>query len=313
MKLDIISYFDLINHSTSAIQSLQVALFEKGIVGIKNVPDFENKTRAYINIARKFSLLPEHIKQQYAPNRNAGITEGYELGAEKFEKNGIWYVDTKKSSYYAFVPDNINNRWPCEVDLKTPYLSLGELIFTTGKFLLNIIGLNEKVGLNHHELVGYGRMLHYQKETDESNKNTDWCGAHYDHGVFTGLIPAYYFYNQIEVNEPKDTGLYIVPTNNNHFEKINSSDKSILLFQVGEFGQLLSNDRIKATKHKVKKVTREIERYSFALFFSASHNTTIKSTSCLIEDERYTKHVVPDKGISYKDWEKASYEQYHAK
>ena len=311
MKLDIISFNDL--NDAKAIAALTNALLQKGIVGIRDVPEFQNKSRAYINAARMFSKLDDTVKQKYAPDRDAGDTEGYELGAERFKnKDGVWQVDDKKASYYAFVPDHVKNIWPLEVDLKTPYLALGELIFKTGKKILDIMGLNHQVGLNHDKLVGYGRMLHYHKESDATNDNPNWCGAHLDHGVFTGLVPAYYFRDGIEINEPDEAGLYIVPSDGEQFKKINATEKDILLFQVGEFGQLISNDRIKATKHVVRKSKGQIERFTFALFYSADDNTIIKSNSMLTQDNRYKLNKLADGSISYGEWQKASFDRYRA-
>jgi isopenicillin N synthase-like dioxygenase len=314
MTLDIISYSDLLESTNTALQKLENALLNKGIVGICGVPEFESKTRAYIHAARNFSALSDAIKQQYVPNRDEGKTEGYELGAEWFQtENGDWQIDDKKASFYAFVPDHHKNIWPVEVNLKSSYLELGSLIFNIGKLVLNVIGLNEQVGLKHDHLIGYGRMLHYHKESDTMNINPNWCGEHFDHGLFTGLIPAYYFCNDKEVDEPDDAGLFIKPNNGSSYEKINASDKSVLLFQVGEFGQLISNDRIKATKHKVKKTNSEIERFSFALFYSADENLIIQSVSELTKDARFIKNKFDDENISYGKWEKASYDRYRVK
>lgn len=172
------------------------------------------------------------------------------------------------------------------------------------------MGLNECVGLPLYHLVGYGRMLHYL--VDDSIQNPNWCGAHLDHGVLTALMPAYYFRNGIEIDEPQDAGLYIMPSNSERFEKIDAADKSIMLFQVGEFLQLASNDRIRATKHLVKKTTGSVERFTFALFFSAQDDTVILSHSELTQDTRYLEHKSPDGSISYGEWEAASYERYRA-
>ncbi len=314
MELDVISYCDLLDPSNPfAPKQLETALLNKGIVGVRNVPEFENTSLAYIEAARKFSALPEEIKQQYAPDRDNGDTEGYELGAEWFKnQNGEWQIDDKKASFYAFVPDLSRNKWPSDIDFKTSYLTLGELIFNTGKLLLNVMGLNEQVGLSHERLMGYGRMLHYHKENDATNGNPNWCGAHFDHGLFTGLLPAYYFRDGKLVDEPEEAGLYIDSHQSNDFEKIYASDKSILLFQVGEFGQLISNDRIRATKHKVKKANGGIERYTFALFYSPDDNVVIQSKSLLIADQRYTQHQTVDGSISYAKWQAASYDRYRA-
>lgn len=314
MKPDIISLHDLNNsNKTESVKHLRTALLQKGIVGICDVPDFRKKSFNYIKAARQFSALDHSVRQKYAPNRDAGITEGYELGAERFKnKDGIWQVDDKKASYYAYVPENAKNRWPSEVDLKNPYQALGQLIFDTGKLILNAIGLNKKVGLHHDQLVGYGRMLHYHKEGEETNENPGWCGAHFDHGLFTGLIPAWYFRDGTEVDEPEEAGLYILPHDGSAFEKIIVSDKDILLFQTGEFGQLISDDRIRATKHKVLKAKGRIERFTFALFYSADDNTIIKSNSEMTKDERYKANQSPDGRISYGEWQNASFKRYRA-
>lgn len=314
MELDVLSYSDLLDDTRiKEKQNLENALRQKGIVGIRGVPEFEKKARAYIDAARKFSVLSEAVKQQYAPDRDKGDTEGYELGAEQFQnKEGIWHTDDKKASFYAYVPDRSCNKWPHEVDLRTPYLELGELIFKTGKLLLNVMGLNETVGLEHDLLTGYGRMLHYNKESDATNDNPNWCGAHLDHGVFTGLVPAYYFRDGKEVDEPIEAGLYIASGKDKDLEKMYASDKSVLLFQVGEFGQLLSNDGIQATRHMVKKAHGGIERFAFALFYSAHDDTIIKSSSQLITDARYKLNQSPDGSLSYEKWQRASFERYHA-
>lgn len=312
MQLDIISYQQLCT-STSQKQ-LAAALLHKGIVGIRDVPNFLALSRNYIHAARAFSALDESAKQQYAPARDAGETEGYELGAEKFKDTyGNWIIDDKKASFYAYVPDHIKNKWPQEIDLKTPYLKLGELIFAVCKQILSAIGVNKSVGIAHQQLSGYGRLLHYQKHGNTTDANPIWCGAHHDHGVFTGLLPAYYFRDGIEIDEPHDAGLYIMPTGKTAFEKIDAADKSILLFQVGEFSQLATHDRIRATKHMVKKANGSIERFTFALFINGNDDTIIQSQSELANDARYTENQSTDGRINYTTWSDASFARYHAK
>ena len=138
MKPTILSYDDLIHPTPQSQAKARQALCEIGIIGIKDIPDFIKTCQEYIQAAVEFSQLPESIKQQYAPHRDMGQFEGYEIGVEKFlDSNLQWKIDDLKASYYAFVPDKNKNQWPAEVDLKTPYLKLGTLIFNTGKYLLN--------------------------------------------------------------------------------------------------------------------------------------------------------------------------------
>lgn len=312
LELDVISYQDLVpNASQEAQNSLQQALFHQGIVGIADIPDFEKKSRQFIDAARAFEALPPAVKAQYAPNVAAGEMEGYELGAEQFQNNqGQWVIDDKKASFYAHIPDNRKNKWPCELDLQTPYLALAELIFSVGKQVMAAIGLDHQTGLDHTKLAALARLLHYHKEDQQTNDNPDWCGAHFDHGVFTGLLPAYYFKDGIEIEEPSEAGLYIVPTHSGSFEKIPSSRKDILLFQVGEFGQLATQDRIQATRHKVCKTSDGVERYTLALFYSLSDEVTICSDSSLSHDMRYQHYQAPDGSISYGAWHQASIDRY---
>lgn len=314
MYIDIISYKELQESNNVTTQNrIKDALCGVGIIGISDVPGFKKKSHDYIQSARQFTSLEENIKQQYAPNRDIGETEGYELGAEWFkDEAGNWQIDDKKSSFYAFVPDHKKNKWPHEVNLKTSYLALGELIFLTGKKVLHFIGLNENMNIPHNKLTGYGRMLHYHKLGLNIYTNPNWCGAHFDHGVFTGLIPAYYFLDGTQIDEPEEAGLFILPTHKTQFEKVNIMDKNIILFQVGEFGQLASHDQIRATKHLVKSTKKGIERYTFALFYSLCEEVVIQSKSELIHDARYTNHCSADGSICYGAWEKASYDRYRA-
>lgn len=312
MELDIIAYPEVVARNAKALQQLELALCNKGIVGINLIPQFEEKSRAFINAARQFAALNDAVKQQYAPHRDSGDTEGYELGAEWFQdQHGTWKVDDKKASFYAVVPEHIRNKWPQEMDFKTPYLALGELIFTTGKLLLDAIGVNAIIG-REDALQGYGRMLHYHKEGSATDCNPDWCGAHFDHGVFTGLIPAYYFRDGVEIEEPHDAGLFIMPHHANTFEKIQADDKATLLFQVGEFGQLLAHDRIRATQHKVKKAKGDIERYTFALFYGLEDSFMVTSHSTLTNDTRYAQNKLANGSVSFGDWSTASFARYRA-
>ena len=314
MRLDIIAYQDLLNgQNSSAQQTLASALFEKGIVGVSNVPTFLEKSQALIAAARQFSALDESIKQQYAPLRDTGDTEGYELGAEWFkDENGDWQIDDRKASYYAYVPNKPQNKWPQETDLKSSYLALGDLIFNTGKHVLSAIGLNTEAGIDHTQLAGYARMLHYQKVGNTDSSNPNWCGAHLDHDLLTGLTPAYYFCDGKEVDEPEEAGLFIKPHNGNQFEKIYVPDKSVMLFQIGEFAQLASNDKVQATKHLVKKAKGDIERFTYVLFYSPAESAKINSKSILISDERYANQKAQDGSLLYQQWRVASFERYRA-
>lgn len=311
MKIDIVAYSDL--HQPQSRALLASALRDKGIVGIQGIPEFEQKSADYINAIRAFSALPEDVKQHYAPKREAGETEGYELGAEWFKNSqGEWQIDDKKASYYAWVPNQTKNRWPTEVNLRDPYLAVASLIFSVGKEVLQATGLLENMATIHaDDLTGHGRMLHYHKVGDATYENPDWCGAHLDHGVLTALMPAYYFRDGQPIQEPDEAGLFIMPTGSDTFEKT-YADQSVLLFQTGEFGQIISNDHIRATRHIVKKAKGDIERYTLAIFLDPPNTLVTRSNSVLTQDERYQTNQNVEGDIEYGKWASASYERYLA-
>jgi isopenicillin N synthase-like dioxygenase len=316
MKLDIIAYNDIATLESNRVlaDKIDTILRAKGIIGISGVPGFVARSQAYMKAAREFAALETSVKEQYTPKRDEGLTEGYELGAEWFKNaTGEWQIDDKKASYYAWVPDKPVNVWPTEVDLQTAYQALGQLMLDTGSLLLGALGISDVLGLKREQWQGYGRYLHYQKAGNETEANSEWCGAHFDHCALTALMPAHYFRNGVEIDEPSEAGLHILPSGESDYVKIEASDKSLLLFQIGEFSQVASNDRIKATKHLVKKAHGDIERFAFALFFDAPYEATVKSTSTLAANPRYMSSQSEDGFVTYGDWSKATYALFRAK
>lgn len=254
-------------------------------------------------------MLPEDLKESYKPNRDLGETFlGYESGKEKFKRlDGTWIIDNLKTSYYAFIPDNSKNKWPSEVDLKTPFEDLGQTMAKMGEELMYKIGLLGKdTGLYLEGEACIGRMLYYRKSKQEGNPQ--WCGAHFDHGLFTVLLPAVYFVNGIQVKEPIEAGLFVRTSQNEPFKKVIADDLDVMMFQVGEFGQLVKNDAIRATEHRVDKPNSAIERYTFAVFYNAPMDLPIYSKSVLANDERYGAKI--GEACTYRHWHEESFKRY---
>ena len=310
LKFDIISYEELFGSKPTpeARQCLKTSLHESGIVGVRNIPTFVEKVQTFLEASRAFSALPMAIKNQYAPRRTQGEVQGFELGAEKYGDNQ--QADDKKASFYAFFPDCAGNKWPHELDLKTPYLALNGLMGEVARNILDLLGLHAELGIDLAKLEFLGRMLHYHKEGEQTNQNPNWAGAHYDHGLFTGLLPAFYFQDGQEVPEPEEAGLFVRTPKSTVFEKVCAKDKSVLLFQAGEFGQLMSDDRMQATEHLVRKSFGGIERFTLATFVDVHAMTRCNSTSVLTQDTRYQVNRRADGSITYKEWGDASYARY---
>jgi isopenicillin N synthase-like dioxygenase len=314
LALDVIPYEAFVQGDPQTLRTLEGALHEKGIVGIRGIPGYKEKLLRFIETARAFSALPEEVKEAYAPNRSLGeMFLGYEKGKERFKRpDGRWVVDDLKVSYYGFVPDSSPNKWPLEVDLRTPFQDLGALMSEMGEAIMQKIGLlGSTTGISLDETPRIGRMLYYCKGAESAVENPFWCGAHFDHGMFTTLLPAFYFVNGEMVPEPMEAGLFVKTTSEGIFRKVVADDPEVMMFQVGEFGQLVTDDAIRATEHRVHKASGCVERYTMALFFDPPMETLIHSSSELTRDSRYGG--VPGEPCSYRQWHENSFNRYLVK
>lgn len=326
LNLHIISYDDFVRGDAEIVDGLRKALGEDGIVGIRGIPGYKDCTAEYIEAARKFSSLDPAVKQQYVPNREAGKWLGFETGKEKFKReDGTEVVDDAKSSYYAIVnygnldPEKMENVWPSDevCDLKTPYLNIGDMMFNMCKEVLQKVGyISEVSGISLDVVHGVGRMLHYK--TNAENPNPLWCGAHYDHGLFTALLPAFYYKDGVNIPEPEEAGLFVRRHDDEKFYKVVSDDPEVMLFQTGQFAQLSTNGQMKATEHRVHSADdSSIERYTMAVFISPENEATISSNDPLALDDRYQYKPNGEKrtdGLcTYLDWHINSINRYEAK
>lgn len=308
--LDVISYENFVKEDPAAMAVLEKALYEKGIVGIRGVPGYREKVKLFIERAREFSALPEECKE--ACGRSEGeMFLGYEKGKERFKNaEGKWVVDDLKVSYYGLIPDSPLNKWPHEMDLKSSFQAIGELMTEMGVAVMQTIGLlGTHTGIFLDESPqGFGRMLYYRKSIESAEENPYWCGAHFDHGIFTALLPAFYFANGEAIPEPEEAGLFVRTAKDEAFKKVVADDPDVLLFQVGEFGQLATDDAIRSTEHCVRKASGCVERYTMALFISTPMQTVIHSLSELTKDARYGAKA--GEACTYQHWHEESFNRY---
>ncbi|MCH9614008.1 MAG: hypothetical protein SP1CHLAM54_10170 [Chlamydiia bacterium] len=286
LDLDVISYEDFV--AGKAHETIESALHGNGIIGIKGIPTYKEKSERLLATLREFHQLPEEVKEQYAPDRTKNeLFDGYEVGKERFlDDEGNWVVDDLKVSYYVTYPQMNHNKWPRELDLKTPCMDLSALMSEMGIALMREVGLiGEATGIEIGDEPRTVRMLYYRKGQEDMGKDRHWCADHFDHGMFTVLLPSIYFVDGEKIDEPLEAGLFVEVDGVK--KKVVANDPDVLLFQVGEFGQLATNDAIRATKHSVNKAIGPIERFTMAFFFNAPMDSLIHSTSELTSNQRY--------------------------
>jgi isopenicillin N synthase-like dioxygenase len=310
LSLTVISYEDFAQSEPAAISALKKALYETGIVAVKGIPGYSEKAVQFIEANRAFSELPQEITENCAPDRSHEATfKGYERGKEKFQRpDGTWVIDDLKNSYYADIPDNASNIWPKVMDLQTPYQALGALMSEMCTSVMEKIGLiGGNTGISSKGFYQLGRMLHY-KGANSIADNPLWCGAHLDHGLLTALIPATYFMDGMRVPEPPEAGLFVKSNSDGVYRKVMAEDPELMMFQVGEFAQLLSNDAIRATEHQVRKAAGYLDRYAMAVFIDAAMDTVIHSTSILTKDIRYGGNAGAP--CSYQHWHEETFKRF---
>lgn len=284
--LQIFDYLKIRQLKTSIINNFQ----RYGFIALKNVPEFQATYQQFITAARAFNALSLTEKAKCTPSKGAN-SQGWSFGIEQF--NGI--IDTHKGSYYADIPEGPHpNIWPLKVpNFKKSFTTLGNLLLKVGQELLPILSIN-------HKTYGVGRMLYYETITaGHDNQQPNWCGEHCDHGLFTALCPEIFYQDEHEVLKPPDSGLYIL-------DQEVSTPKDIILFQIGEVAELITNGLVQATKHYVKKAYGP-ERFTFALFFAplTPFKIICKKPSVL---EKYQDRYV--EGMTTEEWYLRSYKKY---
>lgn len=319
----IISYEDFVKGDEKTVERIKAALKKDGIVGIRGVPGYMELRGRYIAAAKAFGALDHAIKSNYVPDRNKGQLYGFEAGTERFKKeDGTEVVDAGKYSYYSYINKDESsseypgNVWPEECDLKTPCLEMGHFLLNQAIEVLRKIGYDEsRVDLN--KVSGMGRMLDYQPNPE--NTNPLWCGAHFDHSLFTALLTASYFKEGRLISEPSEAGLFIQRPGEPTFYKVVSDDPEVMLFQVGEFAQLDTDGAMQATKHRVNKaLDGDIRRITMAVFVNPDFESVIESHDVLAKDSRYLNRlnsdgeVVPreDGKCQFLDWHLLSFKRY---
>lgn len=280
-------------------------LHEFGFIAVRGVPGFIESRAEFLTSAQEFTALSDDLKDQCTTSKEH--CAGWAMGVETF--NGK--TDTYKGSYYAAIGDDnprvgdnvwpLQNQWDQAEQFKNAYLTLATLMFETGKEILPLIGLNNE------NLKALGRMLHYARppKTDTHQNDTDgnpnWCGVHRDHGYFTALIPSLFVRDGQPVKKPAGSGLHIYD-----WEVVVPDD--VMMFQVGEAAELISDGKIKATPHHVKKAYGGLERFTLALFMDTPFEVEMRVSDPDNIDPEYKSRFT--QGMTYGKWSEESYKRY---
>ncbi len=276
------------NELAAAKDEVITQFHDEGFIAVRNVPEFVQAYDAFLQETQKFTQLSEAQKAKCQPDDK--YKRGWSYGIESLK--GV--KDSFKGSYFALIPNVDSNIWPNEdvPNFKQAYLKLADVIYKAGEEVLPLIDINLD------KLHSKGRMLYYgpvSKASDDSSP--DWCSEHRDHGLFTCLCPAVYIKKGQVVERQEGSGLFIRG-------KAVSIPNDAVIFQIGETAELISNGKLTATEHLVKKSYGEEKRFTFALFIDPEEDHVINSTVTKYNDRFHN-------GITYGQLAQASYAKYN--
>lgn len=283
----ILDYDDL----NSLASVIKTEFNQKGYIAIRGVPGFKEAYANFIKEEQNFIALPDSEKEKSTPTDS--YARGWSMGIETLVKGKR---DLYKGSYYAHIPaeENHPNIWPQNLpNFQERYTTLGTIMFNVGQKVLSLLG-------NWTVNRGLGRMLYYSPVLEMDN-NPDWCGNHRDHGLFTALCPELFYQDGNPVPKPKGSGLYIMG------QEISPPD-DVMMFQIGEVMELMSNGQVTATDHLVKKAYGGYERLTFAFFFDTPADISIDCDNPTVL-EKYKDRYIP--GMTFQQWSDASYAKYN--
>ncbi|KAA0150160.1 hypothetical protein FNF29_05401 [Cafeteria roenbergensis] len=261
-----------------------------GILAVSNVPDYEERRKALLPLARRLASLPEdELTKLEDPASFYSV--GWSHGKEVFQGK----PDLAKGSFYAnplhnevdlsalgeeeaarlrkeYAPFLAANRWPESIpELEDAFMQLGSLIVSTGALvgracdaLVAASGVGETSSLEEvvmQSRVPKGRLLWYfpveEPAADSATAfdgaiDDSWCGWHNDHGSLTGLCRAMFV--DEDGNEASVTdpaaGLY-ARARDGTVARV-TLPEGCMGFQIGETAQVCSGGVLQATPHAVR-------------------------------------------------------------
>ncbi len=233
------------------------------------------------------SLGKEQLYREYA-----------EYDGKKSEDLSLEEMEKFKNILQQIFDENFTAATNAITSFEVATQNLARLIMQVGQEILPIIDYMEST-------CALSRGLDYSAIPEgEDDGNPNYCGEHRDHGIFTGLCPATYFQDGEKVSKPQGAGLMI------EGKYVNVPD-DVMIFQIGEVLELLTNGKIRATDHLVRKPMDKgtrVERITMAVFFDPiDHSKTISCDNQAVLSKYLDRFK---NGMTYGEWHQASLEKY---
>mmetsp|Transcript_50116 Transcript_50116/g.76197 ORF Transcript_50116/g.76197 Transcript_50116/m.76197 type:complete len:370 (-) Transcript_50116:44-1153(-) len=354
VELVVIDYDDVIaprSHATM-LASLDRAFGAEGsgIIGIRNVPGFEEAKNDILSLAYPLAHLEEQDLRDLEDPHSL-YNAGWSHGKEKLRAD---VPDTAKSSFYfnpiTDIPGTISdrekypvsypkNKWPTKTlpALEPAAKRIGCLMKDVAVCLAKhidsyAVSRNKyyESGTLHKTLVdtekAKGRLLYYYPLERQGALSTDsedvWNSWHNDSGFLTALAGDIYMTPSGEILEGSNSsaaGLHVVDRND-IVCKINIP-KDCLAIQIGECTQIITGGAVVATPHCVKGAPN-LARASLACFIDTPPSFQLSMPGDIRDPEQLKKlstsssRVPPllerwKDGMTFGDFLETTFQKYY--
>lgn len=321
----IIDYQDLISKNQTNEILEGFGLYNLGILGVRNIPKYDENRLALLKLAKQLTSLPRESKAEMTMRNDKDI-----VGWRESNNNPKDMLDYLKGSFYANPEidspvnpgDWADNIWPKKSlpALEPAFKTLGQQIIhvlaLVSQQIDQMISLKSKfykpktmsdIASTHKNHKS--RLIYYYPQNEGKN---EWVSWHKDFTTLTALTTSMYLnhltgeiISDNEVENP-NVGLF-VKNRNSELVKIRV-EPDTLLIQVGEIAQILSGGILEATPHGVLNdgLQKDISRVVFAVFMQPKGDFTI---DCDTPENIFIEH---EGMISLKGrWEpKITYNEY---
>ncbi|KAK5577729.1 hypothetical protein RB653_002676 [Dictyostelium firmibasis] len=317
-----------------------------GLLVVKGIPSIVELRERLLNLAPRYSALPEEIKQKTV-HKESNFSFGWSHGKEIL-RPGVF--DEYKGSYYnnpqydqpfedekmiKEFPESCHpNIWPVEdfPDMRQAFMELGQTIVNVGQLVARQC---DKYTVKQCEdykpdtletiikesLTCKARLLYYFPINEDQSERTkdSWCGWHNDHSSLTGLCPAMYFTMSEDGKQvinsdipcpDTDAGLYAKSRDEKEV-KI-AIPKDCIAYQIGECSQIQTGGLLRATPHAVQAIkypeSKNVGRGTFAVFMQP--NVDVLLTTPKGKENTFVGQY--KQGMNFAEFSKVTIENYYS-
>ncbi|MAM60274.1 2-oxoglutarate and iron-dependent oxygenase domain-containing protein [Maritimibacter sp. UBA3975] len=287
------SFSDDLDKRKKVAWEIQKACIDPGFFYIKNHGIAQEVMDAQLDLAAQFFDLPLEEKMKLDSVHEAS-TRGYEpMAAQTLDegsppdlKEGFMSsVNADENHRYTKlnVPGTGLNQWPTEVfpEFEVKYEAYAQRVIELGRHLAGIVALSLELPEDYfaaglEEPLHYCRILKYPPMPKDAAENQLGAGAHSDWGLLTLLLQDNIGGLEVRnangdwIAAPPIPGTYVV--------------------NLGEMFPVITNDRYKATMHRVLNNHSDKTRYSCPTFVDPEYFYKVEIAPTILEHDGEAKY-----------------------